>query len=65
MENRKRKSAFNAWSTKLSYTELMHLIQLHKEKEMRSIQENLENTQVVIFEDRVICYKRKRVKVIQ
>ena len=58
-------SAFNPWTNQITYTELIFLINKHHEMEMELMEENLKKRQIQIIDNKIIIYKRKKVKIIQ
>ena len=49
-------SAFNKWTPEISFTEMMFLIDKHHKMELKLMQENIDNSQIQIIDNRIICY---------
>jgi hypothetical protein len=58
-------SAFKKWSPQLGFEELMRITEIHRKNQERLVQESLDNYELLIFEERIICYKKRKVVVIQ
>ena len=58
-------SAFKPWTNLITHTELIFLINRHHEMEMELMEENLKKHQIQIIDNKIIVYKRKKVKIIQ
>ena len=58
-------SAFKPWTNQITYTEIINLINKHHEMEMELVKENLKKHQIQIIDGKIICYKRKKIKIIQ
>ena len=58
-------SAFNKWKPDRTYTEMLFLINKHNKIELELMQESIDNSQIQIIDGKIICYKRKRTKIIQ
>ena len=49
----------------LSFDHMYFLINKHHEMEMELMEENLKKRQIQIIDNKIIIYKRKKVKIIQ
>ena len=58
-------SAFNKWKPGITYTEMIFLIDKHNKMELELMQENIDKSQIQIIDGKIICYKRKKIKIIQ
>ena len=60
-----KNSAFKKWSKFISYIDYLELLQKkHHEMEKEYIKESINSTEVLIFENKIICYKKKPTKII-
>jgi hypothetical protein len=56
-----KNSAFKKWSKFISYVDYLELLQ-KKHDEMEK--EAINSTEILIFENKIICYKKKPTKII-
>ena len=59
-----RVSAFKRWTPFLNYTHTIKIIENNYKQELKIIKDDIDNSQVVIFDGKIIVYRLKKVKTI-